>query len=553
VDLKIGTRGSKLALWQSGYVKTRLLDSYPDLNIQTVIIKTTGDKFLDTPLSQIGAKGLFVKELETALLSGQIDLIVHSMKDLPTQLPEGLIISTVMKREEPGDVFLSNGPSFHDLAPGAKVGTSSLRRRSQLMALRPDLEYRDLRGNVDTRLRKLSGGEYDGIVLACAGIRRLGLEAKAQYTFPVDEVIPAVAQGALAIEIRKNDENLMRKLSFLDHKETRTAVSVERDFLAGVGGGCQVPVAAHCTVDKSILDLSVFIGDLKGEKTIKEKFRASKDEWETLGKKAAQAVLKKGGQAILEEVMKLNTQGPLKGKTIAVTQAVTQNSRQIDLIRQLGGTANAFPMISIKPLMNDRLFKQQVADPAKYEFIIFSSMNSVRLFNELCKKAGIPRDCFQSATFCAVGSTTADSLRARGFKVDVVPASFSQEGLVKALPADLTGKNILIPRAKRVRGLLKEVLEKRGAQVTLLVLYETVPAAGTQEALGPCDFITFTSPSCVNNFFRSHALPANTQTVCIGQVTAEALKKLEQPCHIVAEESTIEGMIRAVVRKLNEN
>jgi hydroxymethylbilane synthase len=550
----MGTRGSRLALAQTALVKDRILQKHPSLQIEVRVIKTTGDKILDTPLSRVGGRGLFTKELEEALLDGRVDLVVHSMKDLPTALPSGLAVGAVLEREDPADVFVSGGLSWDQLPQNGVVGTSSLRRRAQLLAQRPGLDCRDLRGNVDTRLRKLDGGQYQGIVLARAGLKRLSLiDGLNVRPFPVHELVPAVAQGALAVEIRERDARMMEIVGSLEHAETRICVTVERDFLARVGGGCQVPAAAHCRMEADTLALWTFVGDLEGKKYIREKFTAPVSGHAALGTKAAEKVLNRGGREIVKQVFDSLGPLPLAGKTVAVTQALHQNKRQIALIQSLGGRALECPAIATRPVMTVEQFREKLSALKGADFIIFTSVNAVQVFFDLCAKAGADPQAFRKAQICAIGSATADALAEGGLPPSITPATFDQEGLIAALPGDLKGRQVVIPRAKEARALLEKTLEARNARVEVLALYETVAFEGSApDRAGPYDFITFTSPSCVNHFFKAATLAQGAKTVCIGQVTAGALKALGLPCHILAAESTVEGMVQAVVRHIQD-
>src|SRR5271157_4749697 len=247
MKLTIGTRGSALALWQARYVASAIEKSHSGITVELMTIKTQGDKILDTPLAQIGDKGLFTKEIEEALLDGKVDLAVHSMKDLPTELPTGLELSAVMQREDPRDVFISrDGRGLEELEVGARIGTSSLRRKAFLLNRLPHLEVISIRGNVDTRLKKMETEDLAGVILAAAGISRMGFSDKIASYLEPDLVIPAIGQGALAIETRFNDTDTNDVVAELNHQETANCVLVERAFLKRMGGGCQVPMAAHC-------------------------------------------------------------------------------------------------------------------------------------------------------------------------------------------------------------------------------------------------------------------------------------------------------------------
>ena len=299
----VGTRGSKLALAQTNWVISKIRERYPHLEIETRIIKTKGDKITDVPLAKVGGKGLFVKEIEEALLRGEVDLAVHSMKDVPTELPEGLEIAVIPARESPYDVLIAReGHRLESLPPGARVGTSSLRRRAQLRAARADLKVENLRGNLDTRLRKLKEGLYEAIVVAEAGLLRLGLGEIERERLKPQVMLPAIGQGALAIEVRQEDEELKEALAFLHHEETAFCVAAERAFLAALGGGCQVPLAAHATLEGEEIVLEALIADPDGEKILRERGKAPVAAAEELGRSLAEELLAQGGREILSKV-----------------------------------------------------------------------------------------------------------------------------------------------------------------------------------------------------------------------------------------------------------
>ena len=300
----IGSRGSKLALTQSEQVKTRLSLFNPGVIITIEIIKTTGDVKTD-PLSAIGGKGVFTKELEEALLDNRIDIAVHSLKDLPTVVPEGLAIAAISEREDPRDALVlprevdNVNKGLRDLPVRAVIGTSSPRRLAQLKHLRPDLVIRDLRGNVDTRLRKLDEGEYDAIILAAAGLRRLGLEQRINATIPTDQMTPAVGQGALGIETRSDDGPALELVRILDHAPTRIACTAERALLRALGGGCQLPIAAHGVVYYHELRLDGLVASRDGKQVVRDHISGSIDDAEKLGAELANRLLEHGAAALL--------------------------------------------------------------------------------------------------------------------------------------------------------------------------------------------------------------------------------------------------------------
>jgi hydroxymethylbilane synthase len=301
--VRIGTRGSQLALWQARWVQQAIEQQWPGTATELTIIKTTGDKITDVPLAKVGGKGLFVKEIEEALMDGRIDLAVHSMKDMPAELPHGLCISAVPERENPLDALISNNSLSLDALPrGARVGTSSLRRSSQLLHRRPDLNILALRGNLDTRLKKLTAGNLDAIVLATAGLKRLGLSQQITATLAPDTMLPAVGQGALCIESRTQDSRTSQILTGLDHAATHLAVIAERAFLHRLEGGCQVPIAAHATIKNEQLELTGLVAEVDGSILIKEAATGPCDHGASLGIKLAEKLIARGAGAILERL-----------------------------------------------------------------------------------------------------------------------------------------------------------------------------------------------------------------------------------------------------------
>jgi hydroxymethylbilane synthase len=302
-SLVLGTRGSRLAIWQAEWVQARLHEIAPDVTVTLKRIKTSGDKILDVPLAKIGGKGLFVKEIEDALLQGGIDLAVHSMKDVPTVLPEGLAIVCVPEREDPRDALIGRtGKTLEQLPRGARIGTSSLRRQAQLLKRRPDLKIEMLRGNLDTRLKKLQAGEFDAIVLAAAGLRRLGWAEQITEYLPPDVSLPAIGQGALGIEGRTDDKAVREIVAKLEHPQSRTTVTAERALLERLEGGCQVPIAAHATMNGDRLCLDGLVASVDGARIIQDHVEGPPARARELGLHLGEQLLRQGGKAILDEI-----------------------------------------------------------------------------------------------------------------------------------------------------------------------------------------------------------------------------------------------------------
>ena len=319
--IHIGTRGSKLALWQAEWVKAEIQMINPGIDVRLIKIKTTGDMILDVPLAQVGGKGLFVKEIEESILRNDVDIAVHSMKDVPTDFPVGLHLSAICEREDPRDAFISQIQNskfkiqnFKGLPDRATLGTSSLRRSCQLCHLRPDLDIVQLRGNLDTRLRKLDEGQFDAIILAAAGVKRLGLQNRITEILPFEVSLPAIGQGAIGIECRADDEIINKIVNALNHKETSIAVRAERAFLRKLEGGCQVPIAAYARIEHraegkeqraqkdSLLVMDGLVGSVDGKRLVSGHIEGRPEDYDSLGLRLAEDLLSRGAHEILAEV-----------------------------------------------------------------------------------------------------------------------------------------------------------------------------------------------------------------------------------------------------------
>jgi hydroxymethylbilane synthase len=303
--LRIGTRASKLAITQAQWVRERIEARYPDLQVDLVTVRTKGDRVRDRPLSAIGGKGLFVKEIEEALQKKEIDVAVHSLKDVPAELPDNLSIGAIPEREDPCDVLISkNNKPLEDLPKGARIGTSSLRRAAQLLHYRPDLEIVPIRGNVDTRIKKLHSLDFHAIIVAAAGLRRMDLGGRITQVLPFNLMLPAIGQGALGLELRIDDQGTGNMVMFLDHYPTHTAVEAERAFLKELKGGCQLPVACFGELIDSTLSLDGMVADVRGEKIVRDRISGRPREADALGTTLARRILEAGARAILEDIYK---------------------------------------------------------------------------------------------------------------------------------------------------------------------------------------------------------------------------------------------------------
>jgi len=302
--IRIATRKSPLALWQAEHVKAKLQQQHPELEVELVSMQTEGDRIIDKPLSLVGGKGLFIKELEQSLYDHQADVAVHSMKDVTIDMPDGLQLQVILKREDPHDAFISEKyKSISDLPQGAVVGTSSLRRKSQLMAWRGDLNIKDLRGNVGTRLKKLDDGEYDAIILAAAGVMRLGLENRISEVISTDIILPAIGQGAIGIQARTGDSDVLEMITPLNDETTQQQVETERVVSRRLFGGCQLPIAAYAEIDRENIKITGMVGRTDGSEIIKDSVNGSLQDREALGLQLAETLLKNGADNILKEYL----------------------------------------------------------------------------------------------------------------------------------------------------------------------------------------------------------------------------------------------------------
>lgn len=539
--LVIGSRGSQLALWQARWVKSRLEGLGVEAEIE--IIRTTGDKITDVPLAKVGSKGLFTKEIEDALLAGRVDLAVHSLKDLPTVLPAGLVLAAVPEREDPRDALV--GKRLADLPQGARVGTSSLRRGAQLKRLRPDVSIESVRGNLDTRLRKLDEGQYEAILLAAAGLRRLGWVERIAECLDPDVMCPAVGQGALAIETRAEGE--AREIcARLDHEPTRRAVLEERAMLARLGGGCQVPIGAHAVVDGEKVRVRGVVASPDGTRVVSAE---TSD-----GESCAARLLEGGAREILREVY--GSSMPLAGRRVVVTRAKEQSGELADRLRRLGAEVVELPVIALAPVENLEPLETALARLAEYRWAIFTSVNGVRWFFEL---AGERAQGLSGVRVAAVGPATAAALRERGIEPAVLPEEFVAESLVEALLNEaIDGARVLLPRAASARHVLPDALRMRGAVVDDVPVYRNIvppELAEAAEALfsgaGRPDWVTLTSSSTVKNLLAAvgYERLSGMRLASIGPVTTATAIQHGLEIATEADPHTLDGLVDALVRE----
>jgi hydroxymethylbilane synthase len=546
-ELVIGTRGSALAIAQTEIAISALRLADPSIAIRIERIKTTGDIRADLPLSQLG-HGVFVSEIENALREGRIDIAVHSAKDLPSTLDESFTVGAFLLRADARDVLVSPGFTLATLPPGSRVGTSSPRRACLLRATRPDLDLRDIRGNVDTRLRKLVAGEFDAIVLAGAGLLRLNLEYQATEWLDVDTMIPCVGQGALALEARAGDGNILRLLGMVDHGPTRMAVTAERAFLAELGAGCQAAAGAHAEfTDNGTMRFTAFIGDSTG-RHVRTSRLADAESPEELGGSVAGELIQKGGGTFLAR-----KESALAGKCIAITRPSGQEQELSALLRANGAVPIRCPTIAIESLPEsselDTLALKTV------DWVVFTSINAVRAVADQLDKCGaiLP----QSLRLAVAGSATARALEERIRAADFIAPRSNADALAKNLPV-VANESVVFFRGDLARDALATTLTARGAVVREIVVYRTVPGDGATRLTSGLkanefDAVVFGSPSSIR--FSGDALELlrlrvdrRPLIICIGSTTSEAAESLGITADCVAAMQTVGGIVESLER-----
>ncbi len=555
----IGSRGSELARTQSGHIAGLLREAHPGLEVEIEIIKTTGDKITDVPLAKIGGKGLFTKELETALLEKRVDLAVHSLKDLPTELPDGLCLGAIPKRENPLDALVSkSGVPLDALRRYARVGTSSLRRKVQLLAHRDDLAIVDLRGNVPTRLKKLEEENLDAIVLAAAGLNRLGLGDSITEVLPADIMLPAAGQGALGLEIRSDDEEIKQLLEKLHDPGAAAEVTAERALLSALGGGCQTPVGALARAENSLLSLEACVCNTTGAEVLRADLKGACDDAEAIGRLAAESLLREGAQELIRGAVAEATGTPqsLAGKRIVVTRPREQARRLPRQLEAHGAEILEFPTIEIVGC--DPNVEIPAAD--SLDWLIFTSANGVRYFASALERQGRDVGEFRGAAICAVGPATAGALRRLDMPLALTPNKFYTEALLNTLRTaedTLENKRILLPRGRIAPPALPDALHHEGADVIEAVVYDTAapeisPAEAERMVAAQPDVVTFTSASTAENFWASlnasqqERIKACATFAAIGPQTREAAEDLSIRIRIEPEQHDIPGLVAAI-------
>ena len=516
---------------------------YPEHEFVLAPLTTHGDRHPSMRLSDSPREGVFVKELEQALLDRRAELAVHSAKDLPTLATRGLVLAAFLPRGDARDALITRVPAtLSELAPGSRIGTGSPRRAAQIAAFRPDLQTVEIRGNVDTRLRRLAEGMVDGLILAVAGLERLGRLGEAHELLPLDVMLPAPGQGALVLQTVEGSE-AGRLAAAIDDAPTRRAVEAERTLLRRLGGGCLSALGAHALADGDTLALQAVVLDASGHTVIRAGARGPDDAGvvsdvaSRLEAQGAGRLLKRPGAS-------------LAGLRIMVTRADRQATTLVDALTALGARAIRCPVIAIEPIAVDPALVQ---DLGRYDWLVLTSANGVDRLRELLREAN--RDLPAHIKVAAIGPETAARAQEAGMTPGLVPSMFIAEELAETLAAAMApGAWILLPRAAGSRDVLPDRLRARGARVDVLETYRAVPPADVRPRLAAClpgvDMITFTSSSTVRHFAEAMPGPlADRITIaCIGPITAQTARDLGLRVDIIAQEYTTRGLVDAIVR-----
>jgi hydroxymethylbilane synthase len=591
VPLRLGTRGSRLSLRQAEIVAAALRRVAPAVRLEIVTVQTAGDRHPDVPLERLEGIGFFAKEIEAALLDGRCDLAVHSAKDLPTAIHPDLCLAACLPRDDPRDVLVArDGLRLATLPPGARVATSSLRRSAQIRHYRPDLETVPVRGNIDTRLAKLERGAFDALCLAAAGLVRMGWEDRVTEWLPVEIVLPAPAQGVVAVEARLSDRDLVELLRRLDDAATREAVAAERAFVARLGTGCRAPAAALATVDGGRVALDGLVAREDGSAVMRHRATGPVGAAAWLGMSVADYLLAHGrhilgalpsredpGGPRPAPAARTGRGGPLAGRRVVVTRARAQARVLRRLLEAEGAEVIEFPTIRLAPPVDLEPVDRAVARLGEYDWIVFTSANGVAALAERLRTLGRGPDALRVARLAAIGPGTARALDALGLRVDLAPAEFRAEALVEAFArlwssappgpgaeaappagsAPRPAARVLIPRAADARSVLPDGLRRLGASVDVVPVYRTDPerdqspeARGLLEA-GRVDAVTFTSSSTVR-YFAALLGPQGLRALrgvlvaCIGPVTAATAREHGLEVGLVAEAYTMPGLVAAL-------
>ena len=555
-SLTFGSRKSKLARWQTDHVISCLTQRFPQTECQVRTFDTVGDQTLDQPLPAIGGKGLFTAELDNAIRHQEIDVAIHSLKDLPTTPEKGIVILPLLQREDPRDVLISSTESsLSELPAGAVVGTSSPRRQTQLLHLHPHLSVKSIRGNVPTRIDKVHTDAYDAVILAAAGVRRIGYQDRVTHWIPVEQMLPAPGQGVLAATCRKDDETTLRLLRALQDMSTVAPVTAERLLLANLGGGCSAPIAAFGQVlSNGDLELIGRVGSLDGKTVLTA--TATDICPTTVAQQVANDLFAQGAAELLPRaggVVCLMTSdrilSPLHGKKVLVTRPTGQAAPMCELIRAHQAIPLSAPLIETQRLIEPGTANLPLDSLDDFDWLVFASSNAIRFFFELLGN----RQIDTATRVACVGEKTAQVLRHIFREPDFVPQPFSSEALGEQMPLD-GGTRVLIPGPLVSQDAFVERMQTRGFQVTRWPIYKTcfvtLSESIRNELESGVDIVTFASPSAVDSFCEQvpdySALLAHSVVGCIGPMTNRRAQERNIHVHVVPPRYTVPDLIQAL-------
>ncbi|HEV2108186.1 MAG TPA: hydroxymethylbilane synthase, partial [Thermomicrobiales bacterium] len=559
--IRLGTRGSALARAQCDLVRKLIRDQHPGIGVETVLIRTEGDADKHSPLTVIGGRGVFTSALQDALRLRRIDAAVHSAKDLPSQDAPGLRFAAFLAREDPRDVLVSrHGCSLAELPPAPLIGTSSRRRATQIRHARPDARVTELRGNVDTRLRKAHSGPLDGIVLAAAGVTRMGWDPQISEYLPLDHFVPAPGQGALALEVR-DDAARDSLFDALADPAYSLPVRVERAFLRGIGAGCTTPIGAYATLEEGRVLLRCMLASDDGIRAEWRTASFNSDEAEVGAADLARELLSAVSGPTSIGTPRSADHRPLSGKVVVVTRPAADAGDLCRLIEDAGGEALRAPAIRVESTPFDADMVSEGLRGGRWDWIAFTSRNAVRGFVD-----GLGKDVSDPAVLgpvriAAVGPGTADAISEHGLRVDLVSLGTNARDLGSNLAATgVVGCRVLLPQGNLSRPELSNTLSEHGARVDAIDVYRTVPECSLPEALHDrlrrreIDAVTFTSPSSVREFVRLLAddavWMAGTVVACIGETTATEAQSYGLGPVVIAERPGAGELVAAVIPAL---
>lgn len=560
--IRIGTRGSKLALYQAYRVKEELEGKYPEKSFEIIIIKTKGDIILDVPLSKIGDKGLFTKELEVAMFNNEIDMAVHSLKDLPTTFPEGAKLGAVLTRGDVRDALISsNNRKISDLTSNDVIATSSLRRKAQLLKINKDFKIVEIRGNVNTRIRKMQEGYCDVMIMAAAGLQRLEMSEFITELIDPSVMIPACSQGAIAIEIRENDAFIEDLLSKINDKETFITTAAERAFLKTLEGGCQIPVGSFSKIEGNQFHITGFISNIDGSQFLKESASSDVENAVEISIDIAKKLYNNGGKEILDAIRDLNlnapkAESPLKDKVIISTRAIESGDSLPDLLKSQGAEVIALPMIEVSPSQLNNAEKETLQNLEDFDWLFFTSKNGViNFFKQLSDLKGstaLP----ENLKIAVIGNRTSSELDYYGYAPSFVSKGNTSEDFLEEFYKAVNPQNqkILLSLGNLAEDFLYNSLIKDNS-VQRINVYQTDKPKSVDNSIldlirqNKYDLIVFTSPSTFHNFclYAEKDMIMELKMASIGSTTTKAIAEAGYSPLLSAKMSNVEGLGEAIV------